>query len=82
MNQIVEVMDKTRRRNIMGMVVYFLIAMLFGGGFGLLAMIVHEDNDRCHYYHGVWNRGDLLRGCVAVAVGMALRYAVKGGVAW
>lgn len=82
MNQIVEVMDKTRRRNIMGMVVYFLIAMLFGGGFGLLAMIVHEDNDRCHYYHGEWNRGDLLRGCVAVAVGMALRCVVKGGAEW
>lgn len=57
------------------------IAMLFGGGFGLLAMIVHEDNDRCHYYH-VWNRGDLLRGCVAVAVGMALRYWMKGGAGW
>ena len=75
-------MNETTRHNIFGMVVYFLIAMLFGGGFGLLAMIVHEDNDRCHYYHGEWNRGDLLRGCVAVAVGMALRYAVKGGVAW
>ena len=50
-------MNKTRRRNILGMVVYMCIAMLFGGGFGLLAMIVHEDNDRCHYYHGVWNRG-------------------------
>lgn len=75
-------MNKTRRRNIMGMVVYFLIAVLFGGGFGLLAMIVHEDNDRCHYYHGVWNRGNLLRGCVAVAVGMALRFWMKGGVLW
>lgn len=74
-------MNKTRRRNILGMVVYMCIAMLFGGGFGLLAMIVHEDNDRCHYYHG-WNRGDLLRGCVAVAVGMALRYVMKGGVLW
>lgn len=75
-------MNKTRRRNIMGMVVYFLIAMLFGGGFGLLAMIVHEDNDRCHYYHGEWNRGDLLRCCVAVAVGMALRCVLKGGAEW
>lgn len=74
-------MNKTRH-NIMGMVVYMCIAMLFGGGFGLLAMIVHEDNDRCHYYHGVWNRGDLLRGCVAVAVGMALRYWMKGGAGW
>lgn len=75
-------MNKTRRRNILGMVVYMSIAMLFGGGFGLLAMIVHEDNDRCHYYHGEWNRGDLLRGCVAVAVGMALRCWMKGGAVW
>ena len=75
-------MNKTRGRNIMGMVVYMCIAMLFGGGFGLLAMIVHEDNDRCHYYHGVWNRGDLLRGCLAVAVGTALRYWMKGGGLW
>ena len=58
------------------------IAMLFGGGFGLLALIVHEDNDRCQYYHGEWNRVDLLRGCVAVAVGMVLRYWMKGGAGW
>ena len=75
-------MNKTRRRNILGMVVYMSIAMLFGGGIALLAMIVHEDNDRCHYYHGEWNRGDLLRGCVAVAVGMALRCVLKGGAVW
>lgn len=64
----------------MGMVVYMCIAMLFGGGIALLALIVHEDNDRCHYYHGEWDRGDLLRDCVAV--GMALRYWMKGGAGW
>ena len=52
----------------MGMVVYFLISLIFGGGFGLIALIIHEDNDRCHYYHGEWNKGDLTRGCIAVAV--------------
>ena len=82
MKQIVGIMNKTTRKNMMGMVVYMGIAMLFGGGFGLLALIVHEDNDRCHYYHGEWNRGDLLRGCVAVAVGMALRYWMKGDAGW
>ena len=76
------IMNKTTRHNSFGMVLYLLIAMLFGGGIALLAMIVHEDNDRCHYYHGEWNRGDLLRGCVAVAVGMALRYWMKGGAGW
>lgn len=75
-------MNKTRRRNILGMVVYMCIAMLFGGGFGLLALIVHEDNDRCNYGGGKFETGDLIRGCLAVAVGMALRCAVKGGVVW
>lgn len=66
-------MKKKTRRNIMGMAAYFVIAVLLGGGFGLLAMIVHEDNDRCHYYHGEWNRGDLTRGGLAVAVGCVVR---------
>lgn len=82
MKQMFGIMNKTRRRNILGTVVYMCIAMLFGGGIGLLALIVHEDNDRCHYYHGEWNRGDLLRGCVAVDVGMALRCWMKGGAVW
>ena len=37
-------------------------------------MSKYEDNDRCHYYHGEWNKGDLTRGCIAIAVGMAIRY--------
>ncbi len=43
-------MKKTTKRNIVGMLVYMTIAFVFGGGFGLLALIVKEDNDRCHYY--------------------------------
>jgi len=58
------IMNRTRRRNIRGMVVYMCIAMLFGG-FRLLALIVHEDNDRCHNYNGTWNVGDLVCGCGA-----------------
>ena len=65
---------KMNRKDWMGMVLYFLISLIFGGGFGLIALIVHEDNDRCHYYHGEWNKGDLTKGCIAVAVGMAVRY--------
>ena len=56
------------------MAVYFIIAVLFGGGFGLLALIVHEDNDRCHYYNGEWNRSDVARGCLAVALAVAVRH--------
>lgn len=66
-------MKKETRRNIVGMAAYFCISVLFGGGFGLLALIIHEDNDRCHYYHGEWNKGDLARGCLAVAVGCVVR---------
>lgn len=58
--------------NILGIITYFTISLLFGGGFGLLALIVHEDNDRCHYYNGKWDKGDLIRGCIAVGIGHAL----------
>ena len=65
MKQIVGIMNKIRYRDIIGMVVYMCIAMLFGGDFGLLALIVKEDNDRCHYYNGTWNAGHCVRlpGC-------------------
>lgn len=71
-------MKKTTKRNLLGMLVYMTIALAFGGGFGLLALIVKEDNDRCHYYNGTWNRGDLVRGCLAVGMGMVLRYLAFG----
>ena len=67
-------MNKVRYKNIVSVMIYTAITFTFGGGFGLLALIVHEDNDRCHYYHGEWNKGDLTRGCIAIAVGMAVRY--------
>ena len=45
--------------------------------------MIHEDNDRCHYYRGEWNKGDLTRGCLAVAVGCVVRAVIeRGGVAW
>lgn len=36
-------------------------------------MSKYEDNDRCHYYHGEWNKGDLTRGCIAIAAGTIIR---------
>ena len=65
-------MNKVRRRNIIGILVYMAIAFAFGGGFGLLALIMKEDNDRCHYYNGSWNAGDLV--CDYLAEGMRLIY--------
>ena len=63
-------MNKIRRRNIIGMLVYMTIAFTFGGGFGLLALIMKEDNDRCHYYNGEWNVGDLIRGLISISIGI------------
>ncbi len=71
-------MKKTTKRNLLGMLVYMTIAFVFGGGCGLLALIVKEDNDRCQYYGGTWNRGDLVCGCLAVGAGMGLRYWAFG----
>lgn len=75
-------MNKATKRNIIGMAVYFLAAVLFGGGIALIAMIVHEDNDRCHYGGGKYETGDLVRGCIAVALGVAVRCWLKGGGEW
>ena len=61
------------KNDLKGILTYLGISTLFGGGFGLLALIIHEDNDRCHYYNGKWNKGDLIRGCIAVAAGTILR---------
>lgn len=74
-------MNKTQR-NILGMAVYFLIAVLFGGGYALLALIVHEDNDRCHYGGGKFETGDLIRGCISIALGMMIHYWIGGGAKW
>lgn len=69
-------MTKEMKHNLMGMAVYILIVILFGEGYALLALIVHEDNDRCHYYEGKWNKEDLCRGCIAIALGMGIRHLI------
>lgn len=66
--------DACGMRNILGFLTYLLAAVIFGGGMALVLLAVHEDNDRCHYYNGSWNKGDLLSGVIAITVGMALRY--------
>jgi len=70
-------MNKLTMNNILGMVVYFLAASIFGAGVALILLAVHEDNDRCHYYVGKWNKGDLLRGCMAVALGAVAHYVIR-----
>lgn len=70
-------MTKETRNNLLGMAVYFAASVAFGGAVGAVLLAVHEDNDRCHYYGGQWNKGDLARGLMAVMAGMAARWAVE-----
>lgn len=51
-----------------------------GSGYALLALIIHEDNDRCHYYQGRWNRGDLVRGILSISIGALVRYYIYNKV--
>lgn len=64
------------KRDIFAMIVFFALTLIFGGGVGILALIVHEDNDRCHYYNGMWNKYDIARGCLAVGIGMIVRFYI------
>ena len=65
--------NKINMNNILGFLSYFFIGFLFGCGVGFLCLIVHEDNDRCHYYDGKWCYKDLSIGVVAII----LSYVVK-----
>lgn len=62
------------KNDILGMLVYFITATVFGGGVALILLAVHEDNDRCHYYSGKWSKQDLICGCIAIGLGLLLRY--------
>jgi len=69
-------MNKLTMNNILGMVVYFLAASIFGAGVAIILLALHEDNDRCQYYNGEWNKEDLLHGLAAIAVGKVAHYVV------
>lgn len=60
------------KNNVMGMMVYFTLTVLLGAAVGVLALIIKENSDRVAYYDGKWNKGDLARGCLAVALGVAV----------
>lgn len=62
------------KNDIIGFIVYILTTILFGGAVALILLIIHEDNDRCHYYSGQWSLKDLTIGCVAIIIGLLLRY--------
>lgn len=70
------------RNDYKGMLVYFLASLLLGCGTGVLLLAIKEDSDRCHYYGGRWNVGDLLRGCVAIGAGAAVRWVLMRFCFW
>lgn len=62
------------RNNILGVVVYLSIAIVFGGSTALLMLFIKENSDRCHYYNGKWNKADLLCGAVAICAGVVVNH--------
>lgn len=58
------------KNDIKGMLVYFTLTLLFGTTVGMLSLIIKENSDRIAYYNGKWNKGDIVRGCVAVGAGI------------
>lgn len=65
------------KNDLLGILVYFLTAVIFGGGIALILLAVHEDNDRCHYYKGKWSKKDIICGGIAISLGMVARHFLK-----
>lgn len=57
-----------KKSDVVGMLVYFTLTLLFGSTVGVLSLIIKENSDRVTYYEGKWNKGDLLRGGTAIAL--------------
>lgn len=64
------------RNDIIGFLVYLLASVVFSPSVGTILLAMKENSDRCHYYNGEWNKTDLAIGCIAVAIGMAIRYFI------
>ena len=62
------------KNNILGFVVYLLTAIIFSPSIAVVLLAIKENSDRCHYYNGVWNKTDLLIGCISIVVGTVVRY--------
>lgn len=75
-----EIFKDLKKNDWTGMGVYCAASLVFGGGVGVLLLALKENADRCHYYGGKWSVPDLVRGCAAVAVGMAVRWLLDNGL--
>ncbi len=62
------------KNNIIGLIVYLVIAVIISPSMALLFMFIKENSDRCHYYGGKWSYADLCIGCAASVVGGVVRY--------
>lgn len=67
-------MDKN---DITGMAAYFCIALTLGAEAAFLCLFIKENADRCHYYSGGWNTGDITRGMIAVLAGYVVRTIIE-----
>ena len=56
-----------------GIAVYFITAILLGLSTSVLILFIKENSDRCHYYNGSWNKADIIRGIIAIAIGFIAR---------
>lgn len=57
-----------KKSDVVGMLVYFTLTLLFGSTVGVLSLIIKENSDRIAYYEGKWNKGDIIRGGTAIAL--------------
>lgn len=57
-----------KKSDIVGMIAYYTLTLLFGSTVGVLSLIIKENSDRIAYYEGKWNKGDIIRGGTAIAL--------------
>lgn len=65
------------KNNILGFIVYLLVAIIFSAGTSLILLAIKENSDRCHYYNGKWNKTDLAIGFLAIALGAGARLLIN-----
>ena len=64
------------KNDCLGIALYFSIAFVFGASVAILMLFIKENSDRCHYYNGVWNKADLIRGSASIALAIGCRLLI------
>lgn len=73
-------MRKSSKNNIIGVIVYLLVSVLFGPEIALLMLFIKENSDRCHYYSGRWSKLDLLLGISSISVGIIINNLIDSSL--